>query len=420
MILSTQGDLSRQSATADSWGRYYTADWICKGLVSEMHTSPPKVILELGSGRGALATAASIKWRNAQVITVDMDHSAQSFLGALAKRKFIAHKHHVHDVLDDNLANQIGLTLGSVDLAVCNPPYVRPRWRASFGRILEDAGFSSSLKSMHDAGADLLFIAQNLRLLRKNGKLGLVLPDGLITAEKYAGVRRTLLKEHLVEQVLQLPRRVFAGTEAQTYLLVLAKNGGATDSVQLRQIYLDGSVSPSLLISSDLAQRRLDYAYHASNQDRHICREGKLLESIRDMSLGLTRGTVSSHQIPHFDWPIFHLGDFVSSNMVVPKRFSLSRRVLKELPARTKISMPGDLLVARIGRNLHDKVAIVQHGPCIVSDCIFTLRVGDANRKSLLAFLTSKSGRQALEATSHGVGARYLSSSDLLDIEVVS
>ena len=72
-----------------------------------------------------------------------------------------------------------------------------------------------------------------------------------------------------------------------------------------------------------------------------------------------------------------------------------ARRVLKELPARTKISMPEDLLVARIGRNLHDKVAIVQHGPCIVSDCIFTLRVGDANRKSLLAFLTSKSGRQA-------------------------
>lgn len=416
-MLSPQADLSRPSASADSWGRYYTADWVSQCLISAMHASKPEVIVELGAGRGALAAAAGDKWRRAEIITVDMDQSATHFLGRLSERKLGSHKHHVHDALDDDLAKQIGLPLGSVDVAVCNPPYVRPRWRASFGHILEDAGLSGTLKSVHDAGADLLFIAQNLRFLRQHGKLGLVLPDGLITAEKFAGVRRTLLREHFVEQVVQLPRRVFAGTEAQTYLVALAKRSGETDFVTLRQVGMDGAVSLPISIPADVAQRRLDFAYHKSAQDQLASRRGRL-RLIRDIVLGISRGSFCSSQISQCDWPVFHLNDFVAGKPVVPKRFRLSQRMLRALPASTKVSMPGDILVARIGRNLHEKVALVQQGPCIVSDCVFTLRVNQEDRLPLLSFLKSPSGRRALEASSHGVGARFLSSSDLLDIEV--
>ena len=385
-----------------------------------MHASRPKVIVELGAGRGSLATAAGEKWRHAKVVTVDMDRSAERFLERLKERKYGGYKHHVHDVLDDDLANRIGLSLGTVDVAVCNPPYVRPRWRNSFGRILEDAGLSGALKSVHDAGADLLFVAQNLRFLRKDGKLGLVLPDGLITAEKFAGVRRILLKEHLVEQVVQLPRRAFAGTEAQTYLVVLAKRSGETDSVTLRQVGMDGSMSPPISITADLAQRRLDYAYHVAAQEQRPGQPDRRRKLVRDVALGITRGSISSHQIARCDWPVFHLNDFIAGDLIVPKRFRLTQRALKSLPTHTRVSMPGDVLVARIGRNLHEKVAMVEHGPCVISDCVFTLRVGAEDRDPLLAFLTSQRGRHALEASSHGVGARYLSTSDLLDLELAT
>lgn len=418
MMLPPQADLLRASATADSWGRYYTADWVSQSLVKAINAGRPSVIVELGAGRGALAVAAAEKWKRAQVVTVDMDQSTAGHLGGLATRELGAHRHHIHDALDDNLANRIGLSLGSVDVAVCNPPYVRPRWRASFGRILEDAGLSGALKSIHDAGADLLFIAQNLRLLRQHGKLGLILPDGLITAEKFAGVRSTLLREHLVEQVVQLPRGVFSGTEAQTYLVVLAKRSGETDLVTLRRVDSDGTVSQPVSIVADLAQRRLDYAYHSSVQDQRSSRKGRRRQAVRDVTLEVTRGTFSSQQISQCDWPVFHLNDFVADDFVVPKRFRLSQRALKALPANTRISVPGDILVARIGRNLHQKVAVVEHGPCVVSDCVFTLRVRAEDRQTLLKFLTSQRGRQALEATAHGVGARYLSMADLLDIEV--
>lgn len=419
MILTPQADLSRPSASADSWGRYYTAEWVSKTLVKAMHAGRPKTIVELGAGHGALACAAGEKWRHAHVVTVDADPAAVSCLEHLAGRKVGGHQHHLHDALDDDLAKSIGLSLGSVDVAVCNPPYVRPRWRASFGHILEDAGLSGALKSVHDAGADLLFIAQNLRFLKKHGKLGLVLPDGLITAERFAGVRRTLLAENIVEQVVQLPRRVFTGTEAQTYLLVLSKRGGQTSSVTLRQMGINGEMSPPMSIDAEMARRRLDYAFHVSVLDKRDCRRGAKIQLVRDVALGLTRGSISSHEIASCTWPVFHLGDFSEKDYVVPRRFRLSRAVLKTLPPGVKVAVPGDILVARIGRNLHEKVALVEHGPCVVSDCVFAIRVEAAERGRLLAFLKSQSGAKSLEASAHGVGARYISSSDLLNLEIV-
>jgi type I restriction enzyme M protein len=420
MLLTPQTDLFRPSSTADSWGRYYTANWVSECLVNSIQATRPKVIVELGAGRGSLATAAAAKWQRARFVTVDADAAAHTNLNRAGKQT-LAHTHHIHDVLDEELADRIGLSPGSVDIAVCNPPYVRPRWRDSFGRILEDAGLSGALQSVHDAGADLLFIAQNLRLLKQHGKLGLILPDGLITGEKFQGVRSVLLREHLVEQVIQLPRRVFPGTEAQTYLVVLAKRSGQTESVALQEMRADGVLSMAIQVPADVARQRLDYRFHNSTQAkfRNVNARQKR-QTIGEATLSIFRGTVSSNQIKLLEWPVFHLGDFASRsstrNLVVPKKFSLSDRMLRKVPTSIRIARPGDILVARIGRNLQDKVSIVRDRSCIISDCVFSLRVADTYLETVLAFLTSEPGKQALSASSHGVGARYLSRADLLGL----
>ncbi len=426
MSLTPQLDLSRPSSNADTWGRYYTVDWISQSLVNAVPAAKPKIIVELGAGQGSLATAAAARWHAAQVITVDVDSAALTRLHKPGRHRTF-HKHHVQDALDDALAEKIGLSLESVDVAVCNPPYVRPRWRAGFGRILEDAGLSGALQSVHDAGADLLFIAQNLRLLKTHGKLGLILPDGLITAEKFQGVRSVLLREHLIESVVQLPRRVFSRTEAQTYLVVLSKRGGQTQSVELREMRATGELSQTVHVPADLARRRLDYSFHSSAQFRTSnpltkTASGKHF-SIRDATLAITRGSVVSNQIDSFDWPVFHLGDFASAVgihdlPVVPKQYCLSSRQLKTLPATIRVANAGDILIARIGRNLHNKVCSVSYGACVISDCVFSLSVASKYRDTVLAYLTSGQGQSALAASSHGVGARYLSRADVLDLMV--
>jgi type I restriction enzyme M protein len=418
IVLTPQSDLVRPSVFADTWGRYYTSSLVSEHLINAISAREPHVILELGAGRGGLMAAASDRWQQAKLVTVDMDHGVTHHLQGLARRPLTVHQHYVHDALDLDLPNYLGLAVGSVDLAVCNPPYVRPRWRARFGNILEEAGLSGALKSVHDAGADLLFVAQNLRLLRPGGKLGLILPDGLVTAEKFAGVRRALLTQHKVEQVVQLPRHVFAGTEAQTYLVVLAKRGGETESVALRRLAAGGKVSGPVFISAEQARRRLDYDFHCTSEGM-ICNSISVdATRVRDLVRQIQRGSISSHEISRSEMPVFHLTDFGFPGELVPRHFGLSSRALSSIPKRIRIALPGDLLVARIGRNLQDKVAVVAHFPCVVSDCVFILRVNSKYHKRVLAFLISPLGRQSLASSAHGVGARYLSTTDVLELQV--
>lgn len=422
MPLEPQSSLMRASINSDSWGRYYTSNCVSSTLVNSMECSNPEVIVELGVGKGSIAFEAAKRWASANLVTVDSDRSAMTQLGVLSNSG--KHTHHVQDALDDSLAERIGLDFGTVDVGLCNPPYVRPKWRSSFGKILEQAGLSGSLSSVHDAGADLLFIAQNLRLLRKHGKLGLILPDGLITGEKYQGVRSVLLKDHSVEQVIQLPRKVFSKTEAQTYLLVLAKCGGETQSVALKTMGMDGQISAAIHIATNEAKRRLDYNFHSSGRIESLkFRTKQLYVSIGDVTQNLVRGSLCSSQLESVGLPVFHLGDFPKNDKgkampAISAKFSQSVKALANLPQNIKIAEKGDILIARIGRNLQDKICSVNRGGCVISDCIYALRVAPPYREAVIAYLTSAAGRKAIEASAHGVGARYLSRSDLLSLNL--
>ncbi|MCA8256421.1 SAM-dependent methyltransferase [Burkholderia sp. AU31624] len=409
--------LTRSGQYSDPWGRYYTSAEVSRSLIERIKAREPKLVLELGSGSGSLCSAAASRWRDAQLVTVDVDHQAPKQLAAEDSK----HIHFVHDALDEALSDKIGLCPGTVDVAVCNPPYIRPRWRSDFGKILEDAGLSGTLASIRDAGADLLFLAQNLRLLRRNGKLGLILPDGLITAERFSGVRQALVRQHNVEQVVQLPRGVFKNTEAQTYLAVLSKMAGETEHVILRQMGHDGRLSEAIEVPQDLAAKRLDYTFHARpNFQTH---SGALQPiSVGTAATHVVRGTICSSAIATFPAPVFHLSDFAESTVeqtvrVVPKRFALGRRSATIASQDARLALPGDILLARIGRRLERQLAIVVHGPCVISDCVFALRTTDEHRERLYRFFDSEAGRLALATSAHGVAARFLSKTNLVEIQ---
>lgn len=415
--------LARPRLTSDPWGRYYTSPLVSQSLIERIEAAKPRLVLELGSGSGSLCAAAAQRWQDAKLVTVDVDCGAPRRLTSSTPRARLKHTHFVHDVLDEALSDRIGLKLGTVDVAVCNPPYIRPRWKSDFGKILEGAGLSGALASLRDAGADLLFLAQNLRLLRNHGKLGLILPDGLVTAERFSGVRKTLLRQHSIEQVVQLPRGVFQGTEAQTYLAILTKGAGETDEISLKQMGADGRLSTAIQVGQDAAVKRLDYAFHASRPAASGGRRGATPETtLRQAVTEVIRGTICSSAIQSFPAAVFHLGDFAAPLgqqvvRIVPKRFALGVRTAQRLAQEARLALPGDILVARVGRSLADQVALVVHGPCVISDCIFALRATDNQRERLYRFLESDKGRQALGAAAHGVAARFISKSNLLDIQ---
>jgi type I restriction enzyme M protein len=203
---------------------------------------------------------------------------------------------------------------------------------------------------------------------------------------------------------------------------VLSKLGGETDQVTLRQMDPDGQLSAPIQVPQDAAEKRLDYAFHAQIKSSERASDGRLKIAVRDALTDILRGTVCSSEIADFRMPVFHLGDFARPShehafRVVPKRFALSVQNAQRAATQSRLALPGDILLARVGRGLQDRLALVVHGPCVISDCVFALRATDEHRERLYRFFASDLGRGILASSAHGVAARFLSKANLLEIQ---
>lgn len=396
------------SITSDLLGRYYTNSHVGTILVSSMGTISPVSVLDLGSGDGALTAAAAKIWQDATYYTVDIDKNARS--ASLPKLRGCSFRHHVGDALSPAIEKKLGLELGSADLAICNPPYIRPRWRKSFACILEDAGLSHVLPKIADMPAEILFIAQNLRFLKKQGRLGLIVPDGVIAGERFIGLRNALATEHCIERVIELPRGIFRKTEAKAHILVMSKSGQGPDEIQVQRLDESGMLSPELKIQREQATGRLDYSFLAGAMGKKRTMQTR----IGDVTIFLSRGSFSSSQRAKCDFPVLHTTDLSPSVDIVSRKFRIPAALAKQ--AQFTLAKPGDILVGRVGRNFEEKVCMLKSGNVAVSDCIFVLRVAPEYRDSVFAYLKSNPGREALNFSSHGVGAKFLTVDALQNI----
>ena len=396
------------SKTSDILGRYYTNSHVGTILVSSMGTISPEFVVDLGAGDGALTTAAAKIWRDATYYTVDIDENARS--ASLPELLGSSFRHHVGDALSSAIEKELGLDLGSADLAICNPPYIRPRWQKGFASILEDAGLSHLLPKLADMPAEILFIAQNLRFLNSRGRLGLIVPDGVIAGERFARLRNTLATEHCIERVIELPRGIFRKTEAKAHILVMSKSGEGPDEIQVQRLDESGVLSPELKIHREQATGRLDYSFLAGSMGKKRTKQ----TSIGDVTISLSRGSFSSSQRAKCDFPVLHTTDLNPAVYLVSQKFSIPTALTKQ--GQFNLAKPGDILVGRVGRNFEEKVCIVKSGTVAVSDCIFILRVVPEHRNSVFAYLKSGPGREALSFSSHGVGAKFLTIDALQNI----
>lgn len=402
--------LATASRYSDPYGRYYTRGGAAEVLVSAMGRAPKGVVIDLGAGDGALVAEASRRWAGVRFITVDIDQNAGS--SRFPEQVNSSFRHHVADALDAQLAQKIGLDVGVAHSALCNPPYIRPRWRSHFGQILEDAGLSGVFPHIKCVPADILFIAQNLRFLRPGGKLGLILPDGIIAGEKCGALRHALTRAHRLERVIELPRRMFHGTEAKAYVVVLTKQGKSADAITLQRLEANGALTGPLDLPTDEAISRLDYSFHCSPaQDAS---QGRGRTTLRELGATVTRGFFSSSERSACNFPVFHTTDFKGTG--VPRAFQLSKARAETIDAH--FAEPGDILVARVGRNLEEKVAVVERGRVALSDCILRIKVASELHAEVFKFFNSQAGRLALQTASHGVGAKFITRDSLLDMVI--
>ena len=81
-----------------------------------------------------------------------------------------------------------------------------------------------------------------------------------------------------------------------------------------------------------------------------------------------------------------------------------------------KIATPGDILIARVGRRCIGRVASVETGQAIVSDCIIVISPKNKfNSEAIWNIVSSSDFKKYLVSAAFGVGAKYITYKIIMD-----
>jgi type I restriction enzyme M protein len=125
--------------------------------------------------------------------------------------------------------------LMTFDVEVANPPFSLDKWAIGFSGETDYKKFTMrpDLDPYHrfDLGVppkskgDYAFVLHMLKSLAENGRMGIVLPHGVLFRGASEGkIRKQILKMNLLDCVISLPSNLFFGTGIPAAILIFKKN----------------------------------------------------------------------------------------------------------------------------------------------------------------------------------------------------
>jgi type I restriction enzyme M protein len=224
----------RDLQSAGNAGEYYTPRAVTQFIVDMINPKIGELVLDPACGTGGFLVSALENLKNLAK-TVEDRNKIQSCLRGIEKKplphllcttNLILHDVEVPDIRHDNSLSRPIIDLGpkdKVDVVVTNPP---------FGGAEEsgiETNFPSSFRTRETAD---LFLVLIMRLLRDEGRCGIVLPDGFLFGEGVkTRIKEKLLGEFNLHTIVRLPKGVFNPyTSIRTNLLFFEK-GKPTEKI---------------------------------------------------------------------------------------------------------------------------------------------------------------------------------------------
>lgn len=374
-----------------SLAQYYTGDNFSNLLVSQLQSKAVSKVLDIGCGQAGLLNAASKRWSKAKLIGYDIDPLNYSISCNNLKLQY-------GDGLDPDLSSKILGTFGNVDVSVSNPPYLNVDYNKNVKEILRQAGLFDAIPTkLKVIPAELVFIAQNLLVLKEGGELGVILPASLISGEKWKGVREYLLERYIISKSIQFPTTAFKRTETSTFALCLKNKTKNNNHIITLNDHL---FNKSIDIDKKDAIQRMDFSYYDFKYQ-----DEKLNTKITLTSL--FRGNRTEKDLRESKSKYLHTSNLKNIFQILDLKndFSVSG---------TKCATKGDLVVSRVGSRCVGKSAFIKSGTISISDCLFVVRAKEIN--SLVNYMKSGDFYNKTKHSALGIGAKYITMNLLREI----
>jgi len=374
---------------AHTFKQFFTPQKYSQVMINALEIQPPKRIIDLAMGEGSLLLEAMRRWENSSYYGNDIDPDCCQ---PISKERSNLHCYHYDIFLNSSISTLVS-DIGKVDLCIGNPPFHLISQDANIRKILKEFKLDKTYKS-NFIPSEVPFILQNFKILKEDGTLALILPDGFFTNEYLKNFRQFLIKNYHIDKVIELPKNIFKKTQAKTHIFILKNTKPSQSTILLSQV--DGD---TIRISFSDAIKRMDYSHYKYQQ---------YLENTKNLhTLDVTflRGK-SKYLINNIDEKhILHTTSFKKNNI-----FKNNLKTINKLKKyQNKIAIPGDIIISRVGSNCIGRIGLVQKGYFVATDCIFIIRTKDLKLRAVIYnALTSNEGQEWIQSHAKGVAARHI------------
>ena len=207
-------------------GEFYTPSEVSTLLAKLVEPKEGEMIYDPTCGSGSLLIKASkeIGSKNFRLYGQEKNGQTQ----ALCKMNMFLHE--INDAViewGDTIRNPLHLQdnlLKTFDVVVANPPFSLDKWGADFAENDPFMRFNDYAVPPKSKG-DYAFVIHMLKSLNEHGRMGVVLPHGVLFRGASEGkIRQKLIEQNLLDAIIGLPANLFFGTGIPATILVFKKN----------------------------------------------------------------------------------------------------------------------------------------------------------------------------------------------------
>ena len=377
--------------------QYFTEEHFAHSIVALIkHEIPITKILDLGIGNGALSYAALNRWPNAMIEAVDIDLKiCESYSTDKTNSFRVVHG----DVLQEGTNH---LETDTYDLALCNPPYGRVRMAEDYSNLFHSANVSG-FSEIKQLSADVVFTAKNLLYLKEKGILAIILPDGLLTRIDFLPFRKALLDNYGIAKIIQLPERAFSKTEARTHVMIVSKGMPTNKKVPVSLMSERGHICDTISVDRNRLYERMDYSFLKWNGGRNM----KEIKKLDKSAFIVKRGSYSYKELRSMDVSFLHSNMFQNgSKLQLDSIYNINL-------ANKVMAVEGDFVMCRVGKRCVGKIAYIEKGNIILSDCLYKITVPSKYISYFKTILLGIGFQDWVRHVAHGVCSKVISKTEL-------
>lgn len=322
---------------------------------------------------------------------------------------------------------------GAYDLAIGNPPFSAQASLEKRADLLAGYDLGAGRKSQC---IEVLFLELFWKLVKPNGRIAIILPDGPLSNRPFKYVRDWLLCRAHVEAIVSLPRGIFDQTTAKTNLLVARRLPVSTKPYCEPTAVLEcndiSQLKPLRLRDWRKIEPRWKQVVLATSEDwRPEARASSVGNSTASVRLGdcfslRTGYALYGEKRVFFDQPGERRVLLIRAKNLAPEgglRLDENCAYIArsgEMFCNESVVRPGEILFVRVGAGCYGRTALMPPGlDAQADDWIHVLTpLVEVDCEGVVAWFNSEAGRMAVQRLAKGVGTLSVSKSSLAELRI--